>query len=99
MKRICARLGTGLGFIRSTQVSNGDTVEPSARYQLREVCRAPAAECPACPKYIERSTYTGRSVVTMVANSAFGMTSPAFSVMRELAVKRMSNGVGLPSAV
>src|SRR5438477_13010229 len=35
----------------------------------------------------------------MVANSALGMTSPAFRVMRELASSRMSFGVGLPSAV
>src|SRR5437879_1077069 len=33
----------------------------------------------------------------MVANSALGMMSLALSVMRELGVRRMSNGVCLPS--
>src|SRR5262249_44209545 len=65
-KRIWACVGTGLGFISRTQVSNGGTVEPSAKYHVFDVWRAPAAEWPACPKYIERSTYAGRSVVTIV---------------------------------
>src|SRR5438270_12012460 len=56
MKRICARVGTELGFISRTQVSKGDVVEPSARYHVVDGWRAPAAECPAWPKYIERST-------------------------------------------
>src|SRR5712691_11509309 len=97
MKRICTTVGTGLGFSNSTQVSNGCTVEPSPRYPTFEVWRAPGAECPSWPKYMDRSTYTGKSVVTMVANSALGMMSLALSVMREFGVRRISNGVCLPS--
>ena len=99
MKRSCATVGTGFGFISNTHVSKGGTVEPSARYQLLEVWRAPAAEWPEWPKYIERSTYTGSSVFTMVANSALGMTSAAFNVMREFGSTRMSYGTCLPSVV
>src|SRR5216683_6928958 len=39
------------------------------------------------------------SVVTIVANSAFDITSLAIKVMRELGSSRMSNGTCLPSGV
>src|SRR6266702_2178309 len=56
MNRSWPSEGTGFGLSSSTQVSKGGTVEPSARYHVLDVCRAPGAECPSCPKYIERST-------------------------------------------
>ena len=49
-------VGAAFGLSSRTHVSNGGTVEPSARYHVLDVWRAPAAEWPSWPKYIDRST-------------------------------------------
>src|SRR5204863_7507973 len=91
--------GTLLGFTKRIQVSNGLAVDPSARYHVRAGVRAPSAGWPSWPKCIERSTYTGRSVVTIVANSSLCMTTLASSVARELGDRSRSNGVCRPVGV
>ena len=54
MKRSCASVGAAFGLSSRTHVSNGGTVEPSARYHVLPVCRAPARRVSVVPE-IHRS--------------------------------------------
>src|SRR6266536_1558692 len=73
------------GFCSKIQVSKGDWLLPSARYQVAPGDIAPAVVAPSRRKYIARSARMGRVASIRVLNSAFGMNWLAYTGRRALA--------------